>query len=89
MKCVAIISCSESSLFGDGVTLRSGGMMKLLGNGRNGKFCSKERGTGRREKVDSCLFGGKWCKNHWTMINIGEQYLNDVLIAYLGFNELL
>ena len=24
MKCVAIISCSESSLFGDGVTLRSG-----------------------------------------------------------------
>ena len=25
MKCVAIISCSESSLFGDGVTPRSGG----------------------------------------------------------------
>ena len=25
MKCVAIISCSECSLFGDGVTLRSGG----------------------------------------------------------------
>ena len=24
MKCVAIISCSESSLFGDGVTLRNG-----------------------------------------------------------------
>jgi len=28
MKCVAIISCSESSLFGDGVTLRSGGSMQ-------------------------------------------------------------
>ena len=26
MKCVAIISCSESSLFGDGMTLMSGDM---------------------------------------------------------------
>ncbi len=27
MRCVAIISCSECALFGDGVTLRSGGKL--------------------------------------------------------------
>ncbi len=34
MRCVAIISCSECALFGDGVTLRSGGSVDGMKNSK-------------------------------------------------------
>jgi hypothetical protein len=46
MMCVAIISCSVSSLFGDGVTLRSGGMRVFLPN-----YQHKETGKNLEQKM--------------------------------------
>ena len=68
MKCVAIISCSESSLFGDGVTLRSGGIV--------GNTCSEET-ICRALKSQVRQYLEKGSEKYEAMMRVVDKYCKD------------